>query len=243
MAPSAWCRPCASVASASTGAWSGEPSSERVLGDTIKVGPPRLLQRPAHGARRAGPYRLPAAGGEPGAHPGAGTGRADQPRMGSGQRALPADELPGLEPQRGHRRPERHPRGTEGALQPALLARCRPWRASRPRSRRSCSATRCATRSSGMSPASRSIRRPGTLSQAVGEAVESISGIRPKLTTGGGTSDGRFIAPLGAQVVELGVINAVHPQGERVRARRRHRQPAPHVRQRTAEPAARLRLA
>ena len=37
-------------------------------------------------------------------------------------------------------------------------------------------------------------------------------------TTGGGTSDGRFIAPMGAQVVELGVVNAtIHKVNECVR--------------------------
>jgi succinyl-diaminopimelate desuccinylase len=49
---------------------------------------------------------------------------------------------------------------------------------------------------------------PGELSDAVGDAVAQVTGVRPKLSTGGGTSDGRFIAPLGAQVVELGVVNA-----------------------------------
>ncbi|MBS0377724.1 MAG: succinyl-diaminopimelate desuccinylase [Proteobacteria bacterium] len=59
---------------------------------------------------------------------------------------------------------------------------------------------------------------PGPLSQAVSEAVHEVAGLRPKLTTGGGTSDGRFIAPLGAQVVELGVINAsIHKVNESVR--------------------------
>ena len=42
--------------------------------------------------------------------------------------------------------------------------------------------------------------------------------ITPKLTTGGGTSDGRFIAPMGAQVIELGVINeTIHKVNECVR--------------------------
>ena len=59
---------------------------------------------------------------------------------------------------------------------------------------------------------------PGTLCEAVSEAVYEVSGRRPKLSTGGGTSDGRFIAPLGAQVVELGVVNAsIHKVNESVR--------------------------
>lgn len=59
---------------------------------------------------------------------------------------------------------------------------------------------------------------PGTLSQAVVAAIEAVTGGRPKMTTGGGTSDGRFIAPLGVQVVELGVVNAsIHKVNEHVR--------------------------
>jgi succinyl-diaminopimelate desuccinylase len=49
---------------------------------------------------------------------------------------------------------------------------------------------------------------PGDLSQAMQDAVERATGLRPKLDTGGGTSDGRFIAPMGAQVVEFGPRNA-----------------------------------
>jgi succinyl-diaminopimelate desuccinylase len=59
---------------------------------------------------------------------------------------------------------------------------------------------------------------PGVLSRAVAAAVAEVTGAPPKLTTGGGTSDGRFIAPLGAQVVELGVVNAsIHKVNECVR--------------------------
>lgn len=59
---------------------------------------------------------------------------------------------------------------------------------------------------------------PGLLSRAVGDAVAEVARAQPKLSTGGGTSDGRFIAPLGAQVVELGVVNAsIHKVNECVR--------------------------
>jgi succinyl-diaminopimelate desuccinylase len=59
---------------------------------------------------------------------------------------------------------------------------------------------------------------PGTLSSAVSEAVRAVTGSAPVFSTGGGTSDGRFIAPLGAQVVELGVVNAsIHKVNESVR--------------------------
>lgn len=59
---------------------------------------------------------------------------------------------------------------------------------------------------------------PGTLSQAAARAVQEQLQISPRLTTGGGTSDGRFIAPMGAQVIELGVINeSIHKVNECVR--------------------------
>jgi len=59
---------------------------------------------------------------------------------------------------------------------------------------------------------------PGPFSEAVCAAVRSLTGREPKLSTGGGTSDGRFLAPMGAQVVELGVVNAsIHKVNECVR--------------------------
>jgi len=59
---------------------------------------------------------------------------------------------------------------------------------------------------------------PGTLSNAISQALREIAGVEPCLTTGGGTSDGRFIAPMGAQVVELGVVNqTIHKVNECVR--------------------------
>ncbi len=49
---------------------------------------------------------------------------------------------------------------------------------------------------------------PGKLTDAVARAVSEVCGVTAELSTGGGTSDGRFIAPAGADVVELGVVNA-----------------------------------
>jgi succinyl-diaminopimelate desuccinylase len=58
---------------------------------------------------------------------------------------------------------------------------------------------------------------PGTLSAAVSTAVTKMNGKPPAMSTGGGTSDGRFIATLGTQVVELGVTNAsIHKVNESV---------------------------
>lgn len=61
------------------------------------------------------------------------------------------------------------------------------------------------------------ITSPGTLTDAVQQAIREESGISAILDTGGGTSDGRFIAPTGAQVIEFGPINAtIHQVDERV---------------------------
>lgn len=48
----------------------------------------------------------------------------------------------------------------------------------------------------------------GKLVGACQSAIKTVTGTDTKLSTSGGTSDGRFIAPMGAEVVELGVKNA-----------------------------------
>jgi succinyl-diaminopimelate desuccinylase len=57
--------------------------------------------------------------------------------------------------------------------------------------------------------------KPGELITAVSQAIKDITRLEAELSTTGGTSDGRFIAPTGAQVVELGPINAtIHKVNE-----------------------------
>jgi len=57
----------------------------------------------------------------------------------------------------------------------------------------------------------------GPLRHAVTKACVELCGVEPKADTGGGTSDARFIAPLGAEVVELGPVNAsIHKIDEHV---------------------------
>ena len=59
----------------------------------------------------------------------------------------------------------------------------------------------------------------GKLVDAVVNAIEHYNEIKPQLLTNGGTSDGRFIARMGAQVVELGPVNAtIHKINECVNA-------------------------
>ncbi len=58
----------------------------------------------------------------------------------------------------------------------------------------------------------------GELLEAAQAAIEEITGHPTELSTAGGTSDGRFIAPTGAQVLELGPLNAtIHKVDECVR--------------------------
>lgn len=72
-----------------------------------------------------------------------------------------------------------------------------------------------------LSPAS------GRLREAVIDACREQCGVEPEQSTGGGTSDGRFIAPLGAEVVELGPRNAtIHQVDECVSLDELERLPA-----------------
>ena len=63
------------------------------------------------------------------------------------------------------------------------------------------------------------LTKPGELVDAIVDAVQKTVDITPELSTSGGTSDGRFIAKMGTQVVELGPINAtIHQINECVDA-------------------------
>lgn len=62
------------------------------------------------------------------------------------------------------------------------------------------------------------LTREGVLVQAAQQSIKQITGIDAELSTAGGTSDGRFIAPTGAQVLELGPVNAtIHKINENIR--------------------------
>jgi succinyl-diaminopimelate desuccinylase len=57
----------------------------------------------------------------------------------------------------------------------------------------------------------------GALVNATRASVREVMGFETELSTGGGTSDGRFIAPTGAEVVELGPVNAtIHKVDEHI---------------------------
>lgn len=61
------------------------------------------------------------------------------------------------------------------------------------------------------------LTKPGELMTSVSTAIREITGLETQLSTSGGTSDGRFIAPTGSQVVELGPSNTtIHQVNENV---------------------------
>ena len=59
---------------------------------------------------------------------------------------------------------------------------------------------------------------PGRLVDALSSAVAAVTGITPALSTGGGSSDGRFLIDISAELVEFGPVNtSIHASDERVR--------------------------
>lgn len=55
----------------------------------------------------------------------------------------------------------------------------------------------------------------GEFTRAISSAIQAETGCEPALDTGGGTSDGRFIAPMGCDVVEFGLVNqSIHKLDE-----------------------------
>lgn len=61
------------------------------------------------------------------------------------------------------------------------------------------------------------LSQPGALAAAIITTIRDHCGIEPECSTGGGTSDGRFIAPTGAEVIEFGPVNAsIHKVNEHV---------------------------
>lgn len=62
------------------------------------------------------------------------------------------------------------------------------------------------------------ITERGALIEAAVDSIRDVTGRETQLSTAGGTSDGRFIAPTGAQVVEVGPVNAsIHQRNEHLR--------------------------
>ena len=100
----------------------GEPSSENIIGDTIKIGRRGSLsgRLTVHGVQ--GHIAYPQFAENPIHSFAPALAELSSRVWDQGNEHFPAHHLPGLESQRRHRRPERDSRRTQGALQPALLA-------------------------------------------------------------------------------------------------------------------------
>jgi succinyl-diaminopimelate desuccinylase len=62
------------------------------------------------------------------------------------------------------------------------------------------------------------LTRAGRLIETASAVIGEVTGLKPDLFTGGGTSDARFLAPWGAEVVEIGPINdSIHKLNEHVK--------------------------
>ncbi len=65
------------------------------------------------------------------------------------------------------------------------------------------------------------LTKHGKLITATENAIETVTSLKTRRSTGGGTSDGRFIAPTGAELVELGLSHATaHHIDEHVQVKR-----------------------
>jgi succinyl-diaminopimelate desuccinylase len=61
------------------------------------------------------------------------------------------------------------------------------------------------------------VTEPGPLVQAVSDAIASVTGITPSLSTSGGTSDGRFLSAISRELLEFGPLNdTIHKVDERL---------------------------
>jgi len=61
------------------------------------------------------------------------------------------------------------------------------------------------------------LTEPGDFTEVVRDSIRAVNGVESSLSTSGGTSDGRFIAPTGTALVELGPVNAtIHKINERI---------------------------
>ena len=195
----------------------GEPSSTRRLGDTVKIGRRGSLGGNHHGTGRPGPHRLSPSRAQPDPRSGAVAGEARRHGVGRRQRALPANQLPGVERHRRDRGGQRDSRARRGAVQLPLLDRhdrdslvaavesacrdleldCRHRLAASPASR------------SSPSPdgSSRRWATPSNRSRATGPSSRPQEGRRTAASS----------LPTGAEVVELGPVNAsIHSIDEHV---------------------------
>ena len=203
----------------------GEPSSVERLGDMIKNGRRGTLSGTLTVKGVQGHVAYPHLARNPIHALAPALAELAATRLGRRQRVLSADDVAVLEHPRRHRRDQRDSRArsscmfnfrystasTPESLHAALRGRSSP---ARPRLRRSPGPAA----GKPVPDAARHARRRRPTA-----AIRDVTGVTPELSCTGGTSDGRFIADICREVVELGPVNAtIHKIDERV-ARRRPR--------------------
>ena len=101
----------------------GEPSSNDAVGDMVRVGPSRFVERSRADPRDPGSRRVSREGAQPDPPCGTRDRRTDESTLGRRQRLLPGDEFPDLQRTRRHRCDERGSGNARAAVQLPLQHR------------------------------------------------------------------------------------------------------------------------
>ena len=201
----------------STGASPASLRPRSRLGDLLRVGRRGTPVGDADGEGHPGPRRLSGQGAQSDPPGAAGAGRTGRATLGRGLRNLPADQPAGYQLPRRHRRQQRDSRRAEGAVQPALQPALGCSAAGSRDRRRAATGMAWNTTCTGIAAASRSIRPKAGCARWRAKCWPNSPARRRRKAPAGGTSDARFIAPLGAQCIEIGPVNAsIHKVDENV---------------------------
>ena len=206
----------------------GEPSSAVKLGDTVRIGRRGSLSGIMTIRGVQGHVAYPLAGRQSDPRAREVRCRDDARADRRGQRALSADDVSDGQRVKRCRRAERRAGRAQVPVQSALLERLD--------ARHARGARRNAARRARHRLRAPLARRRQAVSHATGPADRRgtsrrsrSDGLEPELSTSGGTSDGRFIAPYGIDVVELGPINATIHKVNEVVVDRGSRAPRAHL--------------
>ncbi len=185
----------------------GEPSSNRRVGDMVRVGRRGSLNGRARIRGIQGHVAYPEKVRNPIHLAAPAMAELATRRWDDGNDYFPATTLSDFECARRHRCNERRSRQRSSCCSTSASTPSRRRSDCKQRSRRCSPATGSTRTSPGHCRDLRSSPSAGGLVDAVSGSIRQVTGADPELSTGGGTSDGRFIAPTGAEVIEVGVVN------------------------------------
>ena len=173
----------------------------------VRVGRRGSLNGSRAHPRNSGTRRLSRKSAQSDSPRGACDGRTRDATLGRRQRLLPRHHLSDLQRARRHRRDERRSGQRSSCCSTSASTPNRRRNDCKRRSRR-CSPGTASTRMwSGHSRVCRFSPNAAAWSTPCARSIREATGADPELSTGGGTSDGRFIAPTGTEVIEVGVVN------------------------------------